>query len=208
MLALALALAWRVERFRSLLDAQGTGFLRVYLWQSAWQMARDHPILGVGLDQFLYQYPRYMHPEAWREPGLSHPHNLVLDFWLRLGLLGLGFLAWATWRLIGRTRMALAGAVLTGTAGVHPAGEAAAGGPRPIPASSSTTRPFPAAAIAAAVRAEGPGWSVPRYVLALGGAGALVASLLHGLVDNSYFVMDLAYAFWTMALILELAGER
>ncbi|MER3437068.1 MAG: hypothetical protein C4346_05405, partial [Chloroflexota bacterium] len=42
------------------------------------------------LDQFLYQYrPRYIEPAGWAERYTSHPHNLVLDFWLRLGLGGL-----------------------------------------------------------------------------------------------------------------------
>ena len=85
------------ERFQRLLDfEQGTGFLRLQLWRSAWQMALDHPLLGVGPDQFLYHYRSgYLLPEAWQEPNLNHPHNLLLDWWTRLGLPGLALgLAW------------------------------------------------------------------------------------------------------------------
>ena len=57
-------------------------------------MIRDHPLFGVGLDNFLYEYPKYILPEAWREPNLSHPHNVVLDFWVRLGILGVAVLIW------------------------------------------------------------------------------------------------------------------
>jgi len=58
-------------------------------------MVRDHPILGVGLDNFLYQYRgRYMFPEAWAEPNLSHPHNVILDYAVRMGLLGLAAGIW------------------------------------------------------------------------------------------------------------------
>ena len=57
-------------------------------------MLRDHPLLGVGLDNFLYEYPKYILPEAWREPNLSHPHNIVLDFWVRLGIGGVFILFW------------------------------------------------------------------------------------------------------------------
>lgn len=57
-------------------------------------MIRDHPWLGVGLDNFLYEYPKYILPEAWREPNLSHPHNFVLDFWVRLGIGGLLIFLW------------------------------------------------------------------------------------------------------------------
>jgi putative inorganic carbon (HCO3(-)) transporter len=83
------------ERTWSLFQAgTGTGFFRVAVWTSAVQMIRDHPLLGVGLDNFLYEYPKYNLPEAWREPKLSHPHNVVLDFWVRLGIGGVLILIW------------------------------------------------------------------------------------------------------------------
>lgn len=79
------------ERFQRLLDfSQGTGFLRLHLWRSAGQMALDHPLLGVGPDNFLYVYrSSYILPAAWQEPNLNHPHNWLLDWWTRLGLPGL-----------------------------------------------------------------------------------------------------------------------
>jgi O-antigen ligase len=105
-----------------------------------------------------------MHPDAWREPNLSHPHNLVLDFWLRLGLPGLLALGWIAWLVVRR---------------------APAGGWRAT------------AALAAA--GTGP--------LVWGVGGALIAVVLHGLMDNSYFVIDLAYGCWVLLLVLELATE-
>ena len=79
------------ERFQRLLDFQeGTGFVRLQLWRSAWQMALDHPLFGVGPDNFLYAYRSlYLLPAAWQEPNLNHPHNWPLDWWTRLGLPGL-----------------------------------------------------------------------------------------------------------------------
>ena len=77
-----------------------TTSIRVLLWDSSVQMLADHPVLGVGLDNFLYLYSPdhaerpYMHPDAWREASLSHPHNVVLDWWLSLGLPGLAALAY------------------------------------------------------------------------------------------------------------------
>jgi putative inorganic carbon (hco3(-)) transporter len=73
---------------------------RGFVWQAGWEMAQDHALLGVGLDNFLGRYPDYMHEEAWAEPHLSHPHNLVLDFWLSTGLLGLAGAAWLVLRLM------------------------------------------------------------------------------------------------------------
>lgn len=104
---LALAPFLGTERFQRLLDfSGGTGFLRLQLWRSAWAMALDHPFLGVGPDNFLYAYRSgYLLPGAWQEPNLNHPHNLLLDWWTRLGLPGLLLgLAWlgsgvyAAWR--------------------------------------------------------------------------------------------------------------
>lgn len=99
----AAALAMRSARFARLLDfSEGTNFFRLRVWQSALQIIRDHPITGLGLDQFLYAFRgRYMLPDAWQEPALSHPHNIILDYWTRLGIYGviLLFLSqFAFWR--------------------------------------------------------------------------------------------------------------
>ncbi|HEV2124928.1 MAG TPA: O-antigen ligase family protein, partial [Chloroflexota bacterium] len=169
-LALALPLvlagllfALRFERFSSLFSAAGTGLLRVHLWGSALRMALDHPLLGVGLDQFLYHYPRYMHADAWREPNLSHPHNLLLDFWLRLGLVGLIALVWAA-------------------------------------------TVFVRSLLRVNEAAPDPDQGQLRW-LKSSAAGMAVAFVLHGLVDNSYFLIDLAYMVWVMLLIAELTRE-
>lgn len=79
------------ERFQSLSDlSQDTSYLRIQIWHSSWQMARDHPLLGVGPDNFLYAFRSgYILPGAWQEPNLNHPHNFVLDLWTRLGVPGL-----------------------------------------------------------------------------------------------------------------------
>jgi O-antigen ligase len=67
----------------------GTNFVRLRLWQSAIHMLQDYPLTGLGLDQFLNAYRgQYILPDAWREPNLSHPHNILLDYWLRLGIGG------------------------------------------------------------------------------------------------------------------------
>ena len=107
--ALALIPFSQTERFRTAFDFSdgSTGFFRIKLWQSSWAMLQDHGLIGIGLDNFLYQYrTRYILPEAWQEPDLNHPHNIILDFGTRLGLggivvlLGLQFAFWSnSWRL-------------------------------------------------------------------------------------------------------------
>jgi O-antigen ligase len=138
-----------LARLTSLLSLQeGTTQRRLALWKAALQMIRDHPIFGVGLDNFLYHYPRYILPEAWQEPDLSHPHNLVLHWWVSLGVFGVGVLIWlqiAFWR--------------------------------------SSLRLYQ--------RLKEP----DLRLLTLGLMASMVDFLAHGLVDQSYFLVDLAFIF-------------
>jgi O-antigen ligase len=157
-LAVALIPLSQTERFRTTFDfTQGsTGFFRLKLWQASVAMLRDHWPLGVGLDNFLYQYrTRYILPEAWQEPNLSHPHNLILDFGTRLGVGGIAVLVWlqvAFWRSAWRLY-----------------------------------RKSPSPLI----------WGL---------MGSMVVFLAHGLVDNSYFLVDLAFTFFlTVGIIQGLA---
>lgn len=136
-------------RVDALLGGGGSVGLRRMIWGSALAMLRDRPAFGVGLDQFLYQYaPRYVQPAAWAERFTAHPHNLVLDFWLRLGILGV---AWLGWTLLTVARHLLA---------------------------SLREATDEARALYVAV------------------AAALVAATVHGLVDNFFFLIDLAYVWW------------
>ncbi|HIE37536.1 MAG TPA: hypothetical protein EYP77_00405 [Anaerolineae bacterium] len=140
----------RLPRFASLLDTRtGTTFFRLKLWRATAAMIRDHPWLGVGLDNFLYQYRgRYILPDAWQEPDLSHPHNFLLDHWARLGVFGA---AVGIWLQVSFWRTALPLRRLR-----DPDGRA----------------------------------------LALGLMGGMADVLAHGLVDHSFFLIDLAFAFF------------
>jgi O-antigen ligase len=132
---------------------------RFMIWRSSLRMARDHPLFGVGLDQFLYQYQlRYVEPAGWPERYTSHPHNLLLDLWLRLGILGVVVFAWLI---------------------------------------AATARLFQAARRRARPERRG---------ILVGAAAALVAGLVHGLVDNAFFVPDLAVMTWFFIALLAAAG--
>jgi O-antigen ligase len=85
-----------------LLGHGGSGEVRTLIWLASWHMIRDHWLLGIGPDQFLYYYdPRYtphsylirrlgdhLTPAVY-QPNIAQPHNLILDFWLSGGLLAL-----------------------------------------------------------------------------------------------------------------------
>lgn len=90
-------------RFANLLDfSSGTVFIRIRVWESTLEILDNHPVTGLGLDQFLYEFSgQYVRPDAIADPDLSHPHNIVLDFWIRLGFTGTLWLItfmWVFWR--------------------------------------------------------------------------------------------------------------
>ncbi len=157
-----LAFALPRERIVGRFDAsQGTALFRLQIWESSLHMIADHPVLGIGLDNFLYQYRgHYMLPEAWEEPNISHPHNWALHFWLALGLPGLvAAIATILW-MVRRARVLL----------MQPIGPA-------------------------------------DRIVGAATVGILVDTLLHGSLDNSYFLFDAAIVWWLVAAFLARAGS-
>lgn len=160
-----------VERLRGRLDpTQGTGLVRVQLWRASVELIGESPVLGIGLDNFLYRYPARMPPGAAFEPNLSHPHNLVLQTWLQLGLAGLAAVGWLLALAVRRLWCAARRPppVTDGTAGSRPA--------------SPSLDPLTGSAV--------------ERALAVGALGSLADFVAHGMVDNSYFLPDLAVVFW------------
>jgi O-antigen ligase len=98
-----------VDRIGQLLRIGDSGAVsRLAIWDSAWRMGVENWLFGVGPDNFLTHYREFMRPEAWREPNISHPHNLVLDAWVSMGVIGLAALIgvlvlfWRDWWRIRR----------------------------------------------------------------------------------------------------------
>ena len=133
--------------------------VRLHLWGSAALIASDNLWLGVGPDNFLYHLPDYLDPGMWREPNLSHPHNLLLDAWLSLGVAGAAAMA----LLLTRAATTLARSLDQGTGSLR--------------------------------------WADAGMLAAMAGA------LAHGLLDNFYFLPELAAFFWIF-FAFALAAER
>ena len=168
-----LLLLFRTPRFAGLFNFEsGTSFLRLRLWRGALNMAMDHPLLGVGPDNFLYAYrSRYVLPSGWQELNLSHPHNIVLDLWTRLGLLGVaaGVAALmanfaAGWRLFAM---------------------------RPAVTVEDPNQDMASGVEGVVSMQTAPAEGSPVWPLALGLLGGLAAAVAHGLIDNSLFLPDL-----------------
>lgn len=78
------------DRVSSILDMSNqSNSERVLLWKSAWNMFRDHPLLGVGPGNFVEVYrPYYISPDA-KEPELGHAHNNFMQMLAETGIIGL-----------------------------------------------------------------------------------------------------------------------
>lgn len=130
---------------------------RLELWSATLQMLRQHVVFGAGLSGFADRIAPFWN--ANHSERFVDPHNIVLNFWVETGLLGLVAFAWilgsafaVTWR-----------------------------GWRSAP---SDWRP-----------------------IELGVLLALVAIVVHGLVDVPYFKNDLSLQFWAL-LGLAWAGAK
>jgi len=130
---------------------------RLELWSATLNMLSHYPIFGAGLSGFAERIGPYWnanHPERFIDP-----HNIVLNFWVETGLLGLFAFAWL---LVLVFRISWEG-----------------------------------------WKKSDAGWR-PIF---LGVLLAMVAIVVHGLVDVPYFKNDLSLLFWALAGIAA-AGHK
>jgi len=175
-----LASGLRIERLNWLGASSG---VRVKTWLATLEIIQTHPLFGIGLDQFNPAYQQVMHPalRGTTEQYISHPHNLLLDIWLRMGILGLiafGWLIIRFYRAVWRRSVDTIGF----NAEAQRRKEAESGAKQ----RAYYTQELSVSAI-------------------IGFAAAMTAALLHGLVDNFYFVPDLAFAFWLGVAVVTIA---
>jgi len=154
---------------------------RLYLWQTAWNMIRDNPWFGYGLDNWLchfslnnvcvtphlYHYTINEDPVTHAltglgyEPDLSHPHNIFLQIWISVGIFGL--LAFAAilvlffW-LFARILMHL--------------------------------------------RANETPKNVHLQCMTVGVGAAMLAAMAQGMGDSAFLEQDLAFCFWMLVVTL------
>jgi O-antigen ligase len=79
---------WRLASFSAL-----AGEARLHIWEAAWRMFLDHPLLGAGLDCFIVEFDRYRTPAYWLaewNAGPTRAHDSLLQIAATQGLAGLG----------------------------------------------------------------------------------------------------------------------
>lgn len=125
---------------------------RIELWTGAVKLIRARPLLGAGLYGFPERSAPYI-PHFRTTASFIDPHNIVLNFWVETGLLGLLAFAWI-----------IVAAIVLGVRGWNRLPDA--------------WRPYQ-----------------------LGVALAMVAVIVHGLVDVPYFKNDLSLEFWALVAV-------
>lgn len=100
----ALALALLVPsslRTRALSMADlGTNVERLLLWETAWNMIRDRPVLGVGVGNFRAAQDAYVREEVPLRMTRTHAHNIWLQAAVERGVLGMLALLWLVLALL------------------------------------------------------------------------------------------------------------
>jgi O-antigen ligase len=78
---------WRLASLSAL-----AGETRIHLWEAAWRMFLDHPLLGAGLDCFVVEFDRYRTPAYWLaewNAGPTRAHDSILQIAATQGVAGL-----------------------------------------------------------------------------------------------------------------------
>lgn len=129
-----------------------SGKMRLVVWEETIALLKDHPIQGAGLAG--YQTALAPYHQEWRKDIspykleiFLYPHNVILNFWVELGLMGLIIFVWL---------IVVFGKIV---------------------------------------------WLNRNHPLAQMAAAAMVALLVHGLVDVPYFKNDLAILFWLIVAL-------
>lgn len=68
-----------------------SGFIRRLIWQESWQMLKDNWLFGAGLAGYQTKIASYHLPTF---EIFLYPHNIFLNFWSELGLIGLIAFFW------------------------------------------------------------------------------------------------------------------
>jgi len=85
-----------------------SGSVRLIVWRESLAMLIDHPVFGAGLAGYSQELAPY-HQAKYIEIFM-YPHNLILNFWSEIGLIGLiGFFWIVVLAVVANVRLVLSG---------------------------------------------------------------------------------------------------
>jgi len=100
--ALVLLSPWRADVVGKLTLQDYSGQVRLSQWSETMNLLQDRWLLGTGLSG----YPTALEPyhQATHYEIFQYPHNIILNIWVELGLLGFIAVALLGWQLLARGR--------------------------------------------------------------------------------------------------------
>ncbi|MHB9019320.1 MAG: O-antigen ligase family protein [Minisyncoccota bacterium] len=79
-----------LSRLTNLSFSETTITSRLSIWQMSFKAFKEKPILGWGPENYIAVFSKYYSPEMWRqEPWFDRSHNVVFDWLINAGLIGL-----------------------------------------------------------------------------------------------------------------------
>jgi O-antigen ligase len=93
---------WNHIAWQKLTLQDTSGQVRISQWQETAQLLRDQPVFGAGLSG----YPAAIAPyHTAREYEIfQYPHNILLNFWVEMGMIGLIAVSWVLTRALRMTK--------------------------------------------------------------------------------------------------------
>lgn len=78
------------RRFANMSFSEQTIKSRFLIWKISYEGFKERPILGWGIENYDQVFNKYYKPELWsNEPWFDRSHNIVLDWLIHAGILGL-----------------------------------------------------------------------------------------------------------------------
>jgi len=155
-----------------------SGDVRLVLWEGTWNLIKANPIFGAGLAGFQKAYPNYKlnkHTEI-----LVYPHNIILNFWVETGMLGLlSFIAILIiffWQGFEKNKKTI----------------------------EQKNKP----AYWSGRQITNYKLQIETNKLEIALMGAMVCIIMHGLVDVPYFKNDLSLLFWMIIGLMMIKAKR
>lgn len=79
-----------LSRFANISLTEQTTQSRLLIWRMSWEGFKEHPILGWGPENYNLVFNKYYNPLMWsNEPWFDRSHNIIFDWLINAGLLGL-----------------------------------------------------------------------------------------------------------------------
>lgn len=92
MITIALPFILKMEMSQYVFSFSSLGD-RFDMWGTGWEIFKNHPIIGNGLNTFFVNFKKYRNDE-WKDKKGSYAHNCYLQMAADTGIIGLGGFAW------------------------------------------------------------------------------------------------------------------